>query len=69
MTYIEQGENVRLDMTRDEFDQLLLMMGSVAGAALRQNDLQQFYKWLKFANLVNATNPNFTPYKIPEGVL
>jgi len=65
MTYIEQGTIVRLEMTRNEFEEFLLVLGFAAGAALREPDQAIFWRWINFANEVNRTNPRFTPYEIP----
>jgi hypothetical protein len=53
-------------MSRDDFDRLTLMLGFALGGALRDSDRRQFYAWLAFVNELNATNPDFTPYEIPE---
>ncbi len=65
MTYTRNGVSVRLDMTSEDFDELLLMTGYAAGGASRLN-LPLFWRWIRLANKMNATNPNFTPYEIPE---
>jgi len=69
MTYTLQGERVTLEMTRDQFARLTIMMGFALGQCLRTDDRKMFYRWLQFINDLNATNPNFTPYEIPAGVL
>ena len=65
MTYTQEGERVTLEMTRDDFDTLILALGYAAGAAHANPDLTLFWRWIAFANRLNATNPNFTPYEIP----
>ena len=59
MTYTQEGERVTLEMT------LTLALGYAAGAAHANPDLTLFWRWIAFANRLNATNPNFTPYEIP----
>ena len=66
MTYTEQGDRVTLEMTREDFDWLLIMLGMALRSAMRDGDKQRFYSWLRFANELNNNNPNFTPYEIPE---
>jgi hypothetical protein len=65
MTYEQQGDRVRLEMTREEFSRLILGLGIAAGMAHRDENLSQFYSWLAFANDLNSTNPNWIPYEIP----
>jgi hypothetical protein len=52
-------------MTRDEYDQLIVMLGFAIGAVSGSGDTAQFYRWLAFVNNLNATNPDFAPYEIP----
>lgn len=66
MTYTQQGDRVTLEMTRDDYERLLIMIGFACGAALRNGDRSQLYRWLEFANDMNAGNPAFLPYEIPE---
>jgi hypothetical protein len=56
---------VTLDLTRDEFDTLLLCMGYAAGAARQQEDTTLAASFLRLANAVNRGNPQWTPYAIP----
>lgn len=65
MTYTRQGDLVTLEMTREDFQRLMLMGGYAAGAAMRANDQMMFWKWMRFANELNAGNPTFIPYTIP----
>lgn len=66
ITYTRQGDQVTLEMSGDDFDQLLMILGYAAGSAHRDRELLTFYAWLDFTNRLNATNPSFTPYEIPE---
>lgn len=52
-------------MTRDDFDNLILMLGYATGAASAQQDQTMFWNWLRFANELNNGNPHFRPYDIP----
>ncbi len=65
-TYSTKADgSVILEMDRDDWERLLLMLGQVAGTAHRAGDVEQFYEWIKLANDLNRTNPRFTPYEIP----
>ena len=67
MTFTSNGENVTVEMTRDEWEMLLQAVGIAAGSALRPlTDAALFWKWIDFANRLNATNPRFKPYEIPK---
>ena len=63
MTYTENGDRITLEMTRDDYEMLLMMAGFAAGAS---RERAHFYMWLKFVNRLNETNPNFMQYEIPE---
>jgi hypothetical protein len=65
MTYKREGDNVTIQMSQDDFSNLLLMVGYAAGAARREGDVKAFYRWIEFANDLNTGNPNFRPYEIP----
>ncbi|HEU0142922.1 MAG TPA: hypothetical protein VFQ79_24595 [Bryobacteraceae bacterium] len=66
MTYTEQGDRVTLEMTRENFCQLLFLIVYATGAATREGDKTLFCHWIKFTNDLNATNPRWTPIEIPE---
>jgi len=61
----EEGDRVTLEMSRDDYEQLLLILGFQEGSVLRTGDERTFYRWLEFINRLNAGNPRFTPYEIP----
>jgi len=67
MTFTSQGDRVTLEMTREQYDSLMTMLGFALGAVMAQiDDKEMFYSWLSFTNELNNGNPNFTPYEIPE---
>ena len=63
MKYTEKGDTVTLEMSRAEYSNLLIAIGIAAGSA---TDRQVFWGWMQFVNELNETNPQFTPYQIPE---
>jgi hypothetical protein len=65
MTYTQQGERVTLEMTRDDYDRLMIMLGYACGASRARSEISLFWSWLRFTNELNNGNPNFTPYEIP----
>lgn len=65
MTHTRKGDTVTLEMTVDDWENLLLMIGSAAGSVYN-HDKVLFWHWIRFANEINQGNPRFTPYEIPE---
>lgn len=63
MSYTEDGDHVYLEMTGEDFDDLLLMLGYAIGA---NPEKRWQYRWLALANRMNEGNPRYTPYEIPE---
>jgi hypothetical protein len=61
--FTKTSEGVRVDLTRDEFDKLLVALGIATGALSRIGDTI----WLvKLINAVNDGNPDFVPYEVNE---
>jgi hypothetical protein len=65
MTYTEEGDNVTLEMTRDDYARLLMIVGIATGSAFGQGTTSHAWSIIRFINELNRTNPAFTPYKIP----
>jgi hypothetical protein len=65
MTFTREDDKVTLEMTVDQWENLLLLTGIALGAIQRSGNPKLFYTWLKFINALNRTNPAFTPYEIP----
>jgi hypothetical protein len=65
MTYTENNGRVVLEMTRDDYDQLLVILGYASAASMSHGVSVVFYRVLRFINELNRTNPNFTQYAIP----
>jgi hypothetical protein len=67
MTYAENGDKVTLEMTRGDYGELIMLLGYKLGAVLGAPHGQtEFWGFLDFVNRLNATNPHFTQYQIPE---
>lgn len=58
--------DVKIALTREEYETLLLAVGYATGAALRDNDRKLMRAFLLLANAVNRDNPNWKPYEVPE---
>ena len=63
MTYTRQGDEVTVQMTVDQYKSLLTMLGVALAAADPKQGIR--WRWVKFVNEMNRTNPEFTPYEIP----
>jgi hypothetical protein len=55
-----------IELTQDEFDSLLVMVGYAAGAAFKEGNRNMAYRFICIANKINANNPRWFPYEIPE---
>ena len=66
MKYTENGDTVTLEMTRGEYEHLLLATGIATGVASRDTDKKTFWEWIDFANRLNTGNPRYIPYEIPD---
>lgn len=69
MKYTRHGENITLEMTVDDYERLLVMMGFALAGAMEKDRIdgtKMAYRWLRFLNDLNNGNPNFTPYEIPK---
>ena len=62
MTYKQKGDNVTLEMTRDDYQVLMFLLGIATGYGSTCNKIIAY----KFVNALNAMNPNFTPFEIPK---
>ena len=57
-----------IELTRDEFATLLLMLGYATGAAFAKGERDLGYRFVALANQINKDNPNWTAYEIPPDV-
>jgi hypothetical protein len=56
---------LNLQLTREEFDALILVLGIATGQAFKTGMKKHAYMLLSLANAVNKDNPNWRPYDIP----
>jgi hypothetical protein len=54
---------LKVELTREEHDTLLMMAGIATGAALRDNMPHMAVSFLRLINAVNRNNPDWTPYE------
>lgn len=62
MRFTETREEVTLQMCREDYDTLLLLLGMALSTL--SSDRERFYRTVKFINELNAGNRHFTPYTI-----
>ena len=66
MKYTGEGDQVTLEMTAEDFEYLLLLLGHASGAISKENNPARFWHAIGWVNRLNATNKNFTPYEVPK---
>lgn len=70
MTYTRQANGeVIVQMSADEYDELMLMFGHAIAAAIGRGRRREFYAWLHLANALNAGNRAWEPFAIPDEFL
>jgi hypothetical protein len=62
-----ENERIQIDISVDEWGNLLLLMGYALAARRKQTGIMPWH-WLRLINSINEGNPQFTPYEIPEEV-
>lgn len=68
ITFTREGEKVTIEMSVDDWDSFLELTGAAMGRLSRAGQIESFWKFARFVNEMNRTNPGFTPYAIPEGM-
>lgn len=57
---------IHIELTRDEFELLLIALGYATSRAIQEHDHGQMVRFLRLANSVNKNNPSWKAYEIPE---
>jgi hypothetical protein len=60
--------NIVITMTRDDYDSLLLQLGYAAGCAGQNDDPVFRRNNILLLNRLNAGNPHYRPYIVPEEI-
>jgi hypothetical protein len=55
-----------IELTNDEFEQLLLVLGYAAGKFVRDGERLRAEAVMRLANAVNRDNPNWMNYAVPD---
>jgi hypothetical protein len=65
MSYHEENGQVVLTMSREDYERLLMCLGSAAGAASMGRGALSVNSVFGLLNRINKGNPHYTPYPIP----
>jgi hypothetical protein len=57
---------VTLTMSEVNYSSLLIFLGSAAASARSVEGSSMFWRIIRFCNAMNAGNPQYQPYEIPE---
>lgn len=60
------SHDFEVSLSRDEYNQLLLLMGYAIGAAHTQGDMGLHADFIHLANRLNRNNPYWVPYRLPD---
>ena len=63
MSYREQDGQVILSMSKEDYELLLIALGSAVGAALQGRGMLGLRVVCDFANRLNQGNPHYIPYQ------
>ena len=64
MSWSREGDTVRIEISLDQFEMLLLTLGLATGAAYRNGYRNQAHDVMRLANAINEGNSNWTPYEV-----
>jgi nicotinamide mononucleotide adenylyltransferase len=62
MAYSEDGDNVVLTMSREDFQMLLIVLGYATGGAIKDH-WTPASRMFELTNRLNEGNPHYTPYQ------
>jgi hypothetical protein len=57
---------MQIELSEEDHAILLMALGMATGAMFAQNALRMAYAVVSLTNKLNACNPNYRPYEIPE---
>jgi hypothetical protein len=62
----EEKIHIDVQLSRDEYDAMLLMCGFACGAASQLQERGMLKSFVHLTNRLNEWNPNFKAYEIPK---
>jgi hypothetical protein len=69
ISFRREGDVVSLVMSGDNYGRMMIALGYNAGLAEIAGDVKTFWSVIRFVNHLNAGNPDYAPYEIPEEFL
>lgn len=64
MSYSEKDNLVILTMSREDYEKVLMCLGSAVGAAIFGRSPLEANTVFELTNRLNAGNPHYTPYQV-----
>ena len=66
ITFGRKDGVVTFAMSEHDYGRLLMALGFAAMAALQAGGRRELYDVIRVVNELNAGNPRFTPYEVPD---
>jgi hypothetical protein len=66
MTYTRDEDLITITMDSADYANLIVITGYAVGSAFKEGEMKMAYGFVRFINELNATNPAYIPYEIPE---
>lgn len=66
VSFRREGGKITLVMCEVDYERLLMSIGYLAGLARAASHLPMYWDVMRFCNDLNAGNPDYRPYEIPE---
>jgi hypothetical protein len=66
MSYSESNGQVILTMSREDYERVLMVLGTAAGAAGIGRGVLSMKAVFELTNRLNEGNPHYTPYQVEE---
>lgn len=63
--FTRNGDRVQLDVSIDDWESLLVVIGIACGVVRSQGDRAGFFGIVALANRLNEGNAAFVPYEVP----
>ncbi len=61
-----ENDVITITMSVENYDRVLMTLGFTAGCVKNAGDEPAFWSIIRLCNDLNAGNPQYTPYEIPE---
>ena len=68
MSYSEEGNEVVLRMSREDYELVLMALGGETARAYLERGTRDRHTVVSLLDRLNEGNPNYTPYKVAEKI-